>query len=282
MTDRVVDHLGKIQSATCARSRTDTAASPFEIFIGRLLLRSHLDDGEKAAIANLPWHRCRLAAGQELVRLGERASTSYLVEAGAIGRYSQMRNGTRQIVAMHITGEMADLCAVVLPRSSWSYQALIPSTVLQIDHADLLNLCERQSEIARAFWRDCIVDMAIISEWMVSIARRPAESRLAHLICELQYRYEQAGQTASDGSFCFPVTQAQLADILGITSIHANRMIRALRERGLASVSKSVIAVHDRSALEHLAEFSPDYLHLPATDLATSQHSVSMVVAGAS
>jgi hypothetical protein len=172
---------------------------------------------------------------------------------------------------MHITGEMADLCAVVLPRSSWAYQALIPSTVLRIAHADLLTLCERYPAIAKPFWRDCIVDMAIISEWMVSIARRPAESRLAHLICELQCRYEQAGQIASDGSFCFPVTQAQLADILGMTSIHANRMIRSLREKGLATISKSVIAVSDRPALERLAEFSSNYLHLPPGDRAKSQ-----------
>jgi CRP-like cAMP-binding protein len=264
-----------------APRRIATAASPFETFVNRLLLRSPLDDAEIAAIVRLPWQSDRVAAGQELVGFGERTSMTYLVEAGAIGRYSQMRNGARQIVAMHIAGEMADLCAVVLPKSSWAYQALIPSTVLQIAHADLLGLCTQYPAIATAFWRDCTVDMAIMSEWMVSIARRPAESRLAHLICELQSRYQQARLTAPDGSFTFPVTQAQLADILGITSIHVNRMVRSLRERGLASVSKSVVAVHDRPALERLAEFSPDYLHLPFGDSAALHDSRPLAVAGA-
>jgi len=100
---------------------------------------------------------------------------------------------------------------------------------------------------------------------MVShLARRPADSRLAHLICELECRYAQAAQIAADGSFSFPVTQAQLAEILGITSVHVNRMVRSLREKGLATISKSAIAVHDRPALKRLAEFSSDYLHLSA------------------
>lgn len=281
MTDRIVDQRSspagrrptpslRLGLQNSARQRKNAADRSLEVFVNRLLSRSHLDDVERAAIIGLAWERERVAAGQELARFGARTNQTYLVEAGAIGRYSQMRNGARQIVAMHIAGEMADLCAVVLPRSSWCYQALIPSTVLRIAHADLLTLCERYPAIARAFWRDCIVDMEIISEWLVSIAQRPAESRLAHLMCELQCRYEQAGQIALDGSFWFPVTQAQLADILGMTSIHANRMVRSLREKGLATISKSIITVHDRSALERLAEFSPDYLHFPRGEHAIS------------
>jgi len=240
------------------------STAPLQVFVDRLLLRSNLDKAEQAAILHLPWQRDRVAAGQELAEFGERTDTTYLVETGAVGRYSQMHNGVRQIVAMHIVGEMADLCAVVLPKSSWSYQALIPSTVLRIAHVDLLSLCDRYPAVAKAFWQDCIVDMAIMSEWMVSLARRPADSRLAHLTCELECRYAQADQIAADGSFSFPVTQAQLAEILGITSVHVNRMVRSLREKGLATISKSAIAVHDRPALERLAEFSSDYLHLPA------------------
>lgn len=246
-----------------SRYQASMSTAPLQVFVDRIRLRSNLDEKEQAAILGLPWRRDCLTAGQELVGFGERTETTYLVETGAIGRYSQMHNGVRQIVAMHIVGEMADLCAVVLPKSSWSYQALIPSTVLRIAHADLLSLCDRCPAVARAFWQDCIVDMAIMSEWMVSLARRPADSRLAHLICELECRYAQAAQIAADGSFFFPVIQAQLAEILGITSVHVNRMVRSLRERGLATISKSAIAVHDRPALERLAEFSSDYLHLP-------------------
>jgi CRP-like cAMP-binding protein len=159
-----------------------------------------------------------------------------------------MRSGVRQIVALHLFGEMADLCSVVLPKTSWTYQALVPTTVIRIPHGDLLDLVDAYPAIAKAFWRDCIVDMAIMSEWLVGIARRPADARLAHLICELNHRYEQAEQVLSDEAFSFPITQGQLADVLGLTSIHVNRMTKSRRERGLAEISRSQISIMDRGS----------------------------------
>ena len=243
-------------------------AAPLQPLVDRLLLRSILSDEERDAILSIPSRALNLRGQSDLVALGEQTEAAYLVLEGVVGRYSQMRNGVRQIVALHIAGDMADLCSVALPKTSWAFHALLPTTVLKIAHADLLRVADRYPNVATAYWRDCVADMAVMSEWIVSVARRPADARLAHLLCELHCRFKQVGLVSEDGVFVFGVTQMQLAEILGLTSIHVNRTIRSLRERGLVTMSKGCVTVHDRRALARVAEFDSAYLHLDETVIA--------------
>ncbi len=238
-------------------------------FVDRLMLRSLLDDEEQDALLSLPAQRVQVKKHYDLVALGQQTEASYLVLSGVIGRFSQLRNGVRQIVALHIPGDIADLCSVALPKTSWAFHALASADVMRIAHADLLAIADRYHNIATAFWRDCVVDMSVMSEWIVSVARRPAEAKIAHLLCELRCRYEKAGLLARDGSYVFPITQMQIADILGITAIHTNRMIRSLRERRLASVAKASVVIHDWPGLMRLAEFDAAYLHFDETGTRT-------------
>jgi len=249
------------------------ASQPLQPFVDRLQLRSELSREEQAAILALPAEAMSLRGNRDLVALGEKTEASYLLLSGVIGRFSQMRGGVRQIVALHIAGDMADLCAVALPKTSWAFHALVRTEVLRISHSDLTEIASRYPNVAMAFWRDCVADMAIMSEWIVSVARRPAEAKLAHLLCELRCRYKQAGLLAIDGFYPFAATQLQIADVLGITAIHLNRMIRLLRERGLATIGRSGVAIHDYQRLVDLAEFDAAYLHL------NEQTSASMALA---
>ena len=230
--------------------------------IDRLLLRSELSSKEQEVLSALPVEAITVRRNRDLVALGEETEASYLVKSGVIGRFSQIRAGVRQIVAVHIAGEMADLCSVALPKTSWAFHALAPTEVLRIAHSDLRKIADEHPRIAIAFWRDCVVDMAVMSEWIVSIGRRSAEAKLAHLLCELRCRYKQASLLSVDGFYPFTATQVQIADVLGITSIHVNRMIRSLRDRRLATVNRSGIIIHDYHGLADLAEFDPSYLHL--------------------
>jgi len=238
--------------------------------VDRLRLRSPLTAEEQNALLCLPFEEATVRGNRDLVALGEQTEASYLVVSGVIGRFSQMRSGVRQIVALHIAGEMADLCSVVLPKTSWAFHAFAPTTILRIAHSDLITVADQYPNIAQAFWRDCVADMAVMSEWSVSVARRPAEAKLAHLLCELRCRYKQAGLLAIDGFYPFTATQVQIAEVLGITAIHLNRMIRSLRERGLATLSKAGVVIHDYQSLARLAEFDPAYLHLDEQPAAAS------------
>lgn len=237
-------------------------AHTLQPLVDRLCLRSVLNQEEQQAILALPTESEHVLGRHDLISLGEQTQSSYLVVSGIIGRFSQMRDGGRQIVALHIPGDMADLCSVALPKTSWAFHALAPSLVMGVRHADLIAIADDYPNIAMAFWRDCVADMAVMSEWIVSVARRSSEAKLAHLLCEMHCRYKQAGLLASDGSYAFPVTQAQIAEILGITAIHVNRMVRSLRESGLATIARSTITIIDLPGLTRLAEFNAAYLHL--------------------
>ena len=241
------------------------SANRLQPFISRLLSRTSLSAEERDALLSLPAETICIKGHRDLVALGQQTDSSYLVLSGVIGRYSQLRNGIRQIVAIHISGDMADLCSVALPKTSWAFHALTSAEVLRVSHSDLIAVADRYHNIALAFWRDYVVDMAVMSEWIVSVARRPAEAKMAHLLCEMRCRYNQAGMLALDGSYAFPLTQTQIAEVLGITAIHANRTIRSLKERGLVSLSKTAVVIHDWSGLVELAEFDRAYLHLNET-----------------
>ena len=241
------------------------SANRLQPFVSRLLLRNPLSAEEQDALLSLPAETVCIKGHRDLVGLGQQTDSSYLVVSGVVGRFSQLANGIRQIVALHIPGDMADLCSVALPKTSWAFHALTSAEVLRVSHADLIAVSDRYHNIALAFWRDCVVDMAVMSEWIVSVARRPAEAKMAHLLCEMRCRYKQAGMLALDDSYAFPLTQTQIAEVLGITAIHANRTIRSLKERGLVSLSKSAVVIHNWPSLVELAEFDRAYLHLDET-----------------
>jgi CRP-like cAMP-binding protein len=107
---------------------------------------------------------------------------------GLVGRFDQNSLGARQITAFHIAGDMADLHSVVQPKATSALQALSTTTLLQVAHRDLRGIAARYPAIAEALWRDCIVDGAILAQWIVNVGRRDSKTRIAHLLCETAVR----------------------------------------------------------------------------------------------
>lgn len=238
---------------------------PLQGFFNRLHLRSSLEPHELDALRGLPMKPKTLPVHRDFIRVSDETDQSYLVVSGVVGRFSQMRDGNRQITALHIAGDMADLCSVVFPKTSWAFQALAETEVLCIPHVALRDAARSHPGIANAFWRDCVVDMAIMSEGLLTVGRRTAEARVAHLLCEMSCRYRQAEMIDHD-RFDWHLRQTHVGDVLGLTSVHVNRMLRSLRERGLATVSGTTVTIHDFAGLAKIAEFDPDYLHLRGRD----------------
>jgi CRP-like cAMP-binding protein len=230
-------------------------------FLERLMVRSSLDDDEQAAILALPFRVFTVPANRDIVSLGEEMDHACLIVTGIVGRFEQTASGDRQITALHIPGDMANLHSVVLPKTSWALGALTASKFAKIPHLNIIAVAECYPAIGRAFWRDCSVDASILAGWAVGIGRRSAKSRLAHLICELQCRYKAIGLATDDG-FDWPMGQAQIADALGLTPIHVNRMIATINREGLAQMAGRRLTVLDWAALMEVADFDPAYLHL--------------------
>lgn len=243
-----------------AISPSDTAKL-LQPWLARLTSRSPLDEVEQAAILGLTGHVQDVLPNRDFVRLGERTTYACIIVSGLAGRFEQTASGTRQITALHIPGDPADLHSVPVPAASSALQALTRTTIVRIPHAELSILVDRSPNIAMAFWRETVVDAAILSKWTLNIGRAPARQRIAHLLCEMSCRYAAIGADRFDLSF--PATQVQLADAAGITNVHANRMLRELADDELVHLKNGKLQIVDWDKLVADASFDPTYLHLP-------------------
>jgi CRP-like cAMP-binding protein len=239
----------------------DSNAAPLQPFVDRLETRSELTRGEVSELLTLAGETEKVAAHIDFVRAGEPVDHSCLVIDGLVGRYGQNTDGSRQITCLYIAGDMADLPSVVSPRSAWGLCALAPSTILRIPHRDLRRVAASNPGIAEAFWRDCVADGSIFSEWVVNVGRREATSRLAHLLCEMAVRSEQAG-LGDRGSYRLPITQTDLGDATGLTSVHVNRKLKILERQSVVTLRLGMVTVHDWEQLARIADFDPGYLLL--------------------
>lgn len=230
-------------------------------WLGRLTLRSVLSDAEQQALLAVPGELATIPAHRDFVRLGQRVDHACLVVSGLAGRFSQTRNGERLITALHIPGDMADLHSVPLPNAATALNAVTETVVYRVPHRHLHALGRRHPMTAEAFWRDCMVDAAILSEWALRNGRLPARARIAHLICELSRR-TAVGEHRDDAVFAWPLSQVQLADVTGLTSVHTNRMLRELREAGAVRIAGNRAEILDGKLLRAIAEFDDQYLHL--------------------
>jgi CRP-like cAMP-binding protein len=239
--------------------RTKDAA--LQLFVKRLVSRSNLTDVEREALLGLDGHSKQVAAHVDFVRLGEQVSHACLVVDGLVGRFGQNRDGIRQITCLHIPGDMADLPSVVSPRSGWALGALADTTILQIPHTDLRRLAAKHPGVAEAFWRDCVADGSIFSEWVVNVGRRNALSRLAHVFCEMAIRSEEAGH-GDRTSFPLPITQSDLGDATGLTGVHVNRTLRDLRAAGIVELRAGIVTIHDWKKLVSVGDFDAAFMLL--------------------
>ena len=182
-----------------------------------------------------------------------------VVLSGMVCSYALLPEGRRTILAVHIQGDFCDLEDLALPSRN-HLCALTPVSIALVSRADLLAVMGQEPGLAQAIWRRTLADGLIRRQWMISLARRDAYSRTAHLICELLARYEAVGH-AQDDSFDLALTQEHMADALGLSIVHVNRVMQRLRADRLIETPNRRIRVLDRSRLEVVADFDPAYLY---------------------
>jgi len=238
---------------------TDT--SPFGRFADRLASLSSIGPDHRAALLGLNGSVIQVPGGIDLVPPGEKARHAHFVVEGLVGRFAQFSDGKRQITAIHIPGDVADLHAVARPDVAPALQALVTTTLIRVPLDDMAALTRDMPALARAFWAYCAVDLAVLERWAASLGRRAAIQRMAHLLCEIGLRIEQSGR-GSRRSFALPLTQQQLADALGLTPVHVNRTLKMLRGKGLITIRGRAYEVPDWKGLAAVGDFDPTYLML--------------------
>jgi CRP-like cAMP-binding protein len=216
---------------------------------------------ERQAIESLPVNGRLLKAHQDIVHEKDRPTQCCLIVDGWACRYNLLEEGRRQILSFHIPGDIPDLQSLHLQIMDHSLATITACTVAVIPHENLRDLALRFPRVGGALWRDTLVDAAIFRAWMTGIGRRTAFGRIAHLFCEMYLKMEAVG--LADAHRCeLPITQTDIADALGLTNVHVNRVLKEMRSQELITLQSNRLVIEDWAGLSRAGEFDPTYLHL--------------------
>jgi len=240
-------------------SASDTHS--LNVLIRKLESIATLSDEERQAIQSLPVRTRVLQPRQDIVRDGDKPSQCCLLLDGWACRYKLLSEGRRQIFSFHVPGDIPDLQSLHLHTMDHSLGTLTEATVAFIPHESLLELIARFPGLAALLWRDTLIDAAIFREWMVGLGRRSAYERIAHVFCEMYLKLQAVGLA---GSYrCpLPITQIDLGDALGLSNVHVNRVLQAMRGKALITLRDSTLIIEAWDELNRVSEFDPTYLHL--------------------
>lgn len=220
-----------------------------------------LTEADRHRLDELCAHPRDVVAGRDLIKEGDRPEDVFLIVQGWACRYKVLPSGNRQILSYSIPGDLCDVHAFILRRMDHSIGLLSDARVVAIPQVTMTTIIRESPAIAQGLLWATLVDEAVAREWLVNIGQRDAYERLAHLFCELWLRMHQVGLTQG-GAFAFPLTQEQLGDTEGLTSVHVNRTLQRMRSEGLISLEGKRLTIHDLEGLKRLSGFNPNYLHL--------------------
>jgi CRP-like cAMP-binding protein len=232
-----------------------------ESLLLNLRSRDDVSAEEERLLRSIIVREKRFDIGEDLVSQGSRPQYSTLIIGGFAARYKHTEDGSRQITALNIAGDFVDLHAFPLKTIDHGIVAMSACHAAFAYHSDLAEVTEREPHLTRLLWLSTIIDAAIHREWIVAMGRRTPTGHLAHLICELFVRLQVVRKV--DGmSFHFPLTQSEVADVLGLSVVHLNKTLQQLRASKLISWENRTILILDWRGLQDLAEFDPTYLSL--------------------
>jgi CRP-like cAMP-binding protein len=201
-----------------------------------------------------------VSAGATLASRGaDAAALCYLSEGWAF-RHQTTRNGSRQISGLALPGDFANLDVLAFAQIDYGVRMLTAGTIFALPRDGALALGERYPGIAAMFARQAFVENAILSRWTLCLGRMSAAERLAHLLCEVAARLGHDDLTEQP-VFDMPLTQEQLADALGLTAVHVNRMLQQLRGEGLIATRGRSLTILLYAMLRARCDYDPAYLH---------------------
>jgi CRP-like cAMP-binding protein len=229
----------------------------------KLARLAELTAEDRQALSSLTYTTTNVPNGRYLVREGTRVSDCCLLVAGYACRHKLTVGGGRQIVSFHLPGDLLDVQHLLLEAADHNVQAITDASVAWIPRSQLRILAWRRPAIGEALWRDSLIDASVFREWVLNVGRRDARSRVTHLLCEFAARCRALG-IGSDGCFDLPMTQEQIADAVGLTPVHVNRMLMALATDGAIKRKGRKVEVNDWERLRRIADFDPAYLHAAA------------------
>ncbi|HBM60628.1 MAG TPA: Crp/Fnr family transcriptional regulator [Citreicella sp.] len=230
--------------------------SPFARKLGAFVA---LSATEITAIDKLHARKKQFPAGRDIVHQGQTNQSAYILASGWACSYKLLTGGTRQIVDFQIPGDFLGLRSVLFRTSDHNIEPVTQLEASEVLASDLLETFSNTPRLATAMLWAASRDEAMVVEHLVGIGRRDAKERTAHFLLELGARLKLVGLGTTSGYDC-PLSQYLLADALGLSAVHVNRVLRELREEGLVTFQHGHVEIHDLDALVLLADFDKTYL----------------------
>lgn len=200
-------------------------------------------------------------AQEDIAKQGEEPQYVNFILKGWACRYKHLEDGRRQIISLFVPGDMCDPVVFLLPTMSHALGTITPATVARFSREDMETLMAYHPALAKAFWYDMLISTEIQREVTVSLGCRTALQRMAHLFCEMPLRLKAVG--LCNGTQCdWPLTQTDISDALGLSTVHVNRTLQELRATGYIELKNKKLTIEDEQGLRDLALFDPIYLHL--------------------
>lgn len=218
-----------------------------------------LSEAELGVLEGLLRRRRTFFAGRDLVHQGQSDQAAYIVISGWAFSYKLMANGERQIVDFQIPGDFLGLRSVLLHIYDQSIEPVTGIEVTEVHVSDLLEAFSQTPRLATAVMWAASRDEAMVVEHLVDVGRRNAAKRMAHFLLELGVRLALVGLGSREGFAC-PITQYLLADALGLSAVHVNRVLRQLREAKLHTFRDGFVGFENYDRLAEFAQFDPTYL----------------------
>ena len=227
----------------------------------KLRLWVNLDATHEQALIALPHNVVTVERQKTVVREGDAVSHCWLVLSGYCVRFKYVGSGARQIVSIHMKGDLVDLQNALLGVADHGVQTLTACKMAKIPIDAVRHLSDTEPAIKDALWFDTLVDASIHREWVANVGRRDAATRIAHLLCEFGLKLDAIG--LDQHCYELPMTQDQLADATGLTAVHVNRVLQSLEHDGLIErVTAKSVLIGDWKRLAAAGDFQRDYLHL--------------------
>jgi CRP-like cAMP-binding protein len=239
--------------------------------VAKLSRFAPLSDSDVDVLEALCSKEERVDAGVNLVDEGSTPRQGFVITRGLACRYRLMADGRRQILTLLIPGDFYDLDGFLLSVADHSIVTMAPTRLATIERDKVYEIIAHHRRIGAALWWSAMQEAAILRERIVTLGRRNAGARIAYLFCEFLWRHHAIG-LSEDHSLRLPLIQADIADMLRMTTVHVNGVLQDLRREGLITLPYRQLTPHHIDRLQSLAQPNEDYLHLTGVSAAVERY----------
>lgn len=237
----------------------EAEAAAGESFLTRLASYVSLTNAEKDTLRRSLGPVRQVPTHAELLVQGAASAGPTIILSGLACQFTLLRNGKRQITAFVLPGDICEFKFLTSGLIEQGVRTLSPVLATAIPVGRLTEACEAYPNLVKALLHASAVQEAITREWLISLGQRSAVQRMAHLFCELYMRLKVVGMVKG-GSFHLPMTQSELGESMGLSTVHVNRTLQELRRDGLIETREKTVYLLDFARLASCAMFDPGYL----------------------